>query len=207
MRDSYIPDSICGNQACDPFHVLSRRFVEAVDFAIRAHGDQTRKGGDVPYVSHLLAVAALIFEAGGDEDMAIAGLLHDALEDTATTSTDIESRFGRRVASIVEGCTDTEENPKPRWRPRKERYLTHLRAPETTLDVLIVSRADKLHNAQSMLREVRELGAGFWTRFNAGAAEQLWYLGELIDVFTERLPGPMTDELRRTRDALAAEVA
>jgi (p)ppGpp synthase/HD superfamily hydrolase len=186
--------------------VLSARFVEAVDFAIRAHGAQRRKGGDIPYVSHLLAVAALVLEAGGDEDMAVAGLLHDALEDTAATSAEIETAFGPRVAAIVEGCTDTEENPKPPWRPRKERYLAHLRAPETPVDVLVVSRADKLHNAQTMLRDVRQLGPGFWSRFNAGVDEQLWYLGELVDVFTERLPGPMTDELRRIRDALAAEI-
>ena len=186
---------------------MTSRFADALAFALRVHGSQTRKGGDVPYVSHLLAVAALVLEAGGDEDLAIAGLLHDSLEDTPTTAAEIEAAFGSRVAGIVEGCTDTEEHPKPPWRPRKERYLAQLRAPETPVEVLVVSRADKLHNAQSMLREVREMGAGFWSRFNAGADEQLWYLGELVDIFTERLPGPMTDELRRTRDALAAEVA
>lgn len=186
--------------------MLSGRFVEAVDFAIRAHGEQRRKGGGVPYVAHLLAVAALVLEAGGDEDMAVAGLLHDALEDTAATSAEIEAAFGRRVAAIVKGCTDTEENPKPPWRPRKERYLEHLRAPQTPVDVLVVSRADKLHNAQSMLRDVLQLGPSFWDRFNAGVDEQLWYLGELVAVFSDRLPGPMTEELRRNRDALAAEV-
>jgi (p)ppGpp synthase/HD superfamily hydrolase len=186
---------------------MTPRLADALAFAVRAHGSQTRKGGDVPYVSHLLAVAALVLEAGGDEDMAIAGLLHDSLEDTPTTSAEIEAAFGRRVAAIVEGCTDTQEKPKPLWRPRKERYLAHLRAPETPADVLVVSRADKLHNAQSMLRDVRHVGAGFWSRFNAGVDEQLWYLGELVDIFAERLPGPMTDELRRTRDALAAEMA
>ncbi len=184
---------------------MTPRLADALAFAMRAHGTQTRKGGDVPYVSHLLAVAGLVLEAGGDEDMAIAGLLHDSLEDTTTTSAQIEAAFGRRVAALVEGCTDTEEDPKPPWRPRKERYLAHLGVAPA--EVLVVSRADKLHNAQSMLRELRHIGPGFWSRFNAGVDDQLWYLGALVDIFTERLPGPMTDELRRTRDALAAEVA
>lgn len=162
-----------------------------------AHGGQTRKGTDIPYVSHLLAVASLVLEAGGDEDMAIAGLLHDTIEDTAVTAEDITSRFGPRVASIVEGCTDTDETPKPPWRPRKERYLAHLRSPETPAEVLVVSRADKLHNARTMLLDHRALGDAFWSRFNAGVEDQRWYLSSLVDVFTERLPGPMTDELRR----------
>lgn len=168
-----------------------------------AHGGQTRKGTEVPYLSHLLAVASLVLEAGGDEDMAIAGLLHDTIEDTAVTSEDIASRFGPRVASIVEGCTDTDEMPKPPWRPRKERYLAHLRSPETPAEVLVVSRADKLHNARTMLLDHRALGDEFWSRFNAGVEDQRWYLSSLVDVFTERLPGPMTDELRRVRDELA----
>ena len=183
------------------------RFVDGLAFAMEAHGGQTRKGGNVPYVSHLLAVASLVLEAGGDEDMAIAGLLHDTIEDTRVTAGDIEASFGSRVAAIVEGCTDTAENPKPPWRPRKERYLEHLRAPGTSVDVLTVSRADKLHNARTMLLDARELGEAFWSRFNADVDEQLWYLSSLVDIFTDRFPGPMTDELRRVRDALAAEVA
>ena len=187
--------------------LLTPRFVEALAFAMTAHGDQTRKGSDVPYIAHLLGVASLVLEAGGDEDMAIAGLLHDTVEDTEATARDIEASFGPRVAAIVEGCTDTDEIPKPPWRPRKERYLAHLRSPDTPVDVLVVSRADKLHNARSMLRDCRELGEGFWSRFNAEAEEQLWYLSSVVDVFTDRLPGPMTDELRRIHDDLAAEVA
>ena len=186
---------------------LTPRFVDALAFAMEAHGGQTRKGGDIPYVSHLLGVASLVLEAGGDEDMAIAGLLHDTIEDTKVTARDIEASFGPRVAAIVEGCTDTAENPKPPWRSRKERYLDHLRAPDTSVDVLTVSRADKLHNARSMLLDYRQLGAAFWSRFNADVEEQLWYLSSLVDIFTARLPGPMTDELRRVRDALAADLA
>ena len=183
--------------------MLSPRFADAVIFALAAHGDQTRKGTDIPYITHLLAVASLVLEAGGDEDMAIAGLLHDTIEDTATTAADIEAAFGPRVAAIVEGCTDTDETPKPPWRGRKERYLAHLRSPDTPLEVLVVSRADKLHNARTMLLDYRALGDAFWSRFNAGVDEQRWYLSSVVDVLTERLPGPMTDELRRVRDELA----
>jgi (p)ppGpp synthase/HD superfamily hydrolase len=170
-----------------------------------AHGDQTRKGGDIPYVSHLLGVAALVLEAGGDEDMAIAGLLHDTIEDTATTAADVEDRFGRRVAFIVVGCTDTDEFPKPPWRMRKERYIAHLAAPTTPADVLAVSLADKLHNARSMLADYRHYGEEVSRRFNANPAEQLWYYQTLAGIFQARIPGPMTDELRHTVDQLREE--
>jgi len=187
--------------------LLTPRFVDALAFAMAAHGDQTRKGGDIPYVSHLLGVASLVLEAGGDEDMAIAGLLHDTIEDTDTTAADIEDRFGPRVAAIVAGCTDTDEHPKPPWRARKELYLAHLRSPGTPPEVLTVSRADKLHNARGMVLDYRARGEVFWSPFNAGVEEQLWYLSSLVDIFSDRLPGPMTDELRRVRDQLAAEAA
>ena len=187
--------------------VLSSRFVEALAFAIGAHGDQPRKGGSVTYVAHLLGVASLVLEAGGDEDMAIAGLLHDTIEDTDTTAQEIEAEFGSRVAAIVEACTDADVRPKPPWRGRKERYLAHLRAPETPKEVLVVSRADKLHNARSMLQDYRDVGDGLWSRFKEGPEQQLWYYWTLADTFSERLPGPITDELRRVVEDLSAEVA
>ena len=137
------------------------RFVEAVAFAIKAHGDQRRKGGDIPYVAHLLGVSSLVLEAGGDEAMAIAGLLHDTLEDTDTTVDEVEAAFGPRVATIVEACTDAHEQPKPPWRERKERYLSHLRSADTPTDALVVSRADKLHNARAILMDFREVGDNF----------------------------------------------
>jgi GTP pyrophosphokinase len=186
--------------------VLSPRFVEGVDFAIRAHGDQRRKGGPVPYVAHLLAVASLVLEAGGDEDMAIAGLLHDTIEDTDVTAGDVEAAFGPRVAGIVEGCSDSPGGDKAPWRERKEAYLAHLRAPDTSTDVLVVSRADKLHNARSMLQDHRARVAGLAHRFNAGPQEQRWYYETLADILSERLPGPMTDELRRTVEGLSVEL-
>ena len=186
---------------------LSYRFVDAVAFAIKAHGDQSRKGGTVPYVAHLLGVASLVLEAGGDEEMAIAGLLHDTIEDTDTSAEEIAAAFGRRVATIVEGCTDTDVMPKPPWRARKERYIARLRAPETSTDVLVVSRADKLHNARSLLQDYRNIGDELWSRFNEGPEQQLWYYRTLTDIFTQRIPGAMTDELRRVVDDLGAEVS
>ena len=155
--------------------MLSSRFVDALTFAIRAHGDQCRKGGTVTYVAHLLGVASLVLEAGGDEELAIAALLHDTIEDTGTTAEEIAAAFGPRVAGVVEGCTDTDVHPKPPWRARKERYIEHLRSPDTPTDVLVVSRADKLHNARSMLQDYRKIGDELWSRFSVGPDQQFWY--------------------------------
>jgi (p)ppGpp synthase/HD superfamily hydrolase len=189
-----------------PRPVLRARFVEAVAFAIRAHGDQCRKGGDIPYVAHLLGVASLVLEAGGDEDLAIAGLLHDTIEDTETTAQDLESVFGQRVAAIVEACTDANERPKPAWQERKERYLSHLRSCETPMEVLVVSRADKLHNARAILLDYRDVGEQLWGRFKEGPGQQLWYYRSLVNIFTQRLPGPMSDELSRVVSDLNDEL-
>jgi (p)ppGpp synthase/HD superfamily hydrolase len=184
--------------------VLSPRFVEAVNFAIQAHGYQRRKGGDVTYVAHLLAVASLVLEAGGDEELAIAGLLHDTIEDTDVTRERIEAAFGPRVATVVVGCSDSDGGEKAPWRERKERYLAHLGDPETSTDVLIVSRADKLHNARSMVQDYRAREEGLASRFNAGPEEQQWYYETLAGIFAERLPGSMTDELVRTVGELSS---
>ena len=186
--------------------MLSPRFTEALTFAIQAHGPQTRKGTEVPYVAHLLAVASLVLEAGGDEEMAIAGLLHDTIEDTDTTAAEIAAAFGPRVANIVESCTDTDESPKPPWHQRKERYITHLAAPTTPREVLVVSLADKLHNARSLLVDYRHVGEEVSRRFNAGPQDQIWYYQTLAGIFSARLPGAMTDELRRTVDELRIEL-
>ena len=186
---------------------LSSRFVDALAFAIKAHGHQARKGGDVTYVAHLLGVASLVLEAGGDEETAIAGLLHDCIEDTDTTAQEIEVAFGPRVAAIVEACTDAHVRPKPPWRDRKERYVAHLRSRATSTDVLVVSRADKLHNARAILHDYRDVGDKLWSRFKEGPEQQLWYYDTLTGIFAERLPGTMTDELRRVVDELRTEVA
>jgi len=177
---------------------LSGRFNEALVFAADLHADQLRKGMGIPYVSHLLAVASLVLEAGGDEDEAIAALLHDAVEDQGGQETleAIRSRFGERVADIVWGCTDTDEVPKPPWRARKEAYIRHLDLASRS--VLLVSNADKLHNARATLSDYREMGAALWDRFNASGEEILWYYRSLSDVFTRRRPSPLARELERT---------
>lgn len=177
---------------------LSTRFQEALAVAAQLHGDQIRKGTDIPYISHLLAVASIVLDNGADEDVAIAALLHDAVEDQGGPSVreKIRSLFGDRVASIVDGCTDAEVTPKPPWRQRKEAYLTHLRGASES--VRLVSASDKLHNARAILGDYRELGDSLWARFNAGKEGVLWYYRSLVQVFraTGTTPG-LIDELDR----------
>ncbi len=167
--------------------MLGPRFPEALVYAERLHHGQCRKGTEVPYVSHLLAVAALVLESGGSEDEAIAALLHDALEDCPglTSSEDIARRFGPDVAATVEACSDTTVHPKPPWRERKKAYLKHLHE-EATASALRVTAADKLHNTAAMVRDYRREGEALWQRFNAGPEDQLWYLREVADVLSER---------------------
>jgi (p)ppGpp synthase/HD superfamily hydrolase len=174
---------------------LTQRFKDALDYALELHGDQQRKGSDTPYVAHLLAVASLVLEDGGDEEQAIAALLHDAPEDQGGLETleAIRQRFGERVANIVHGCTDTYETPKPPWRQRKESYLEHLRiAPE---EVRRVSLADKLHNARSILTDLLRCGEDVWVRFNGGKDGTLWYYHSLLIVFRSLSDSPLVTEL------------
>jgi (p)ppGpp synthase/HD superfamily hydrolase len=156
---------------------LGRRFADAVAYAAELHARQSRKGsGGVPYVSHLLAVAGLVLEDGGDEDEAIAALLHDGPEDQGGEATlaAIRRRFGDTVADIVEACSDTFETPKPPWRARKERYVAHLKKASPALRR--VAAADKLHNLVSLLAEVRAEGAGAFDRFKTSTpSDQVWY--------------------------------
>ncbi|WP_119313948.1 HD domain-containing protein, partial [Calidithermus terrae] len=148
--------------------MLSERFKDALGLAFELHMGQRRKGTDVPYLAHLLAVSAIVLEHGGGEDEAIAALLHDAAEDQGGRETleRIRRRFGERVAAVVEGCTDAWEEPKPPWRGRKEAYLAHL--PGADAATRLVSCADKLHNARAVLADYRRLGEGLWARFQGG---------------------------------------
>ena len=159
------------------------KFEEALVYAADAHRDQVRKGTGIPYVTHLLAVAAIVGENGGTEDEVIAALLHDAPEDAGGEErlTDIRSRFGEEVAGIVAGCTDTYEDPKPPWQERKEAYIAHL--VEAPPSVRLVSAADKLHNARSILRDLRAEGEAVWRRFTGTKEETLWYYRALVDAF------------------------
>ncbi len=185
---------------------LGKRFEEALAFAAEKHRTQVRKGSGVPYIGHLLGVCSLVIEDGGDEDEAIAALLHDAAEDQGGEKTlaEIRDRFGDAVADIVLACSDTLEEPKPKWRARKEAYLEHLEhQPEP---VLHVSLADKLFNARAILRDYLLVGEELWTRFKSGRDGQLWYYRELADVFARLLPGRMSSELTEVVHALEQTV-
>jgi (p)ppGpp synthase/HD superfamily hydrolase len=166
--------------------VITPRYADAVAYACELHRTQVRKGSGTPYAAHLLSVSALVLEHGGDEDEAIAALLHDAVEDQGGLPllAAIEARYGPRVAEIVRACSDSlveDGAAKAPWRERKEQYLAHLaEAPE---DVALVSAADKLHNARAIVADLRDHGAALWSRFNASdPAEQLWYYESLAAV-------------------------
>ena len=165
-------------------------------YAFDAHASQVRKGTDVPYIAHLLGVASLVLEDGGGEDEAIAALLHDAVEDQGGGARlkDIERRFGKGVAEIVAGCSDTDLTPKPPWRQRKEAYLKHLETAPP--EVVRVSLADKLYNARAIVFDYRRLGEELWSRFDPGA-DQLWYYRSLLGVYRRVSDSPLVDELAR----------
>ena len=177
--------------------ILSDRFENALVYAFQLHQMQVRKGSSVPYIAHLIAVTALVLEDGGDEDEAIAALLHDAAEDHGGLKTleEIRIRFGDRVAGIVDGCTDTYENPKPSWQERKNAYLEKLLSAPP--DILRVSVADKLHNARSLLFDLRRFGEETWSRFNGGKSGTLWYYNQLLKVYQVITPTSMVEEFAR----------
>src|SRR5512139_2838259 len=177
---------------------FSPRFDQALVYAHQLHARQTRKGTTIPYIGHLLAVTAIVIENGGTEDEVIAALLHDAIEDAGGDPIRqvIRDRYGDKVLAIVEGCTDTDQTPKPPWRARKEDYLAHL--SEASPSVLLVSLADKIHNAGSILRDLRNEGDSVWLRFTGGKDGSLWYYRALVAAFRAR--GQFTtlvDELDR----------
>jgi len=186
--------------------MLSDRFGDALKFAEAAHRTQRRKGTDIPYVAHLLAVAAIALEHGGDEDQAIAALLHDAVEDQGGRAMEARLRagFGDRVADIVMHCTDAEVVPKPPWRARKEAYVAGL--AHTPPEALLVSMADKLHNAQSILADHAEIGEDLWARFKGGRDGTLWYYRALSDAYAARAPQGATARLAARLAATVAEL-
>ena len=143
------------------------RLAQGVALALDLHATQTRKGTDTPYISHLLGVAGLVLEYGGEEDQAIAAMLHDAIEDQgAQHEPVIAERFGSVVARIVRGCTDADTLPKPPWHERKQTYIDHLALADA--DVLLVSAADKLHNARAICADLKLYGAAVFDRFKGG---------------------------------------
>jgi (p)ppGpp synthase/HD superfamily hydrolase len=189
--------------------LLTWRFTLAFELASGLHNAQTRKGTRVPYIGHLMAVCALVLDAGGDEDQAIAALLHDAVEDQGGLATlqTIRQIFGSRVAEAVESCSDSvvsDPAQKLPWRERKEKYLAHF--PDASADALIVSAADKLHNARAILSDYRQVGEELWSRFKVGKQEQLWYYAALVNAFRKtEAPKILVDELERVVVQLRSE--
>ena len=187
------------------FHV---DFEQALAFATRLHAKQVRKETDIPYISHLIGGAGLVLENDGDRDQAIAALLHDSIEDCGVDypggvdalKERIREDFGDKVLAIVEGCTDAETIPKPPWRERKERYIAHLEdAPD---EVLLVSCADKLHNARAIVADLRVMGDALFDRFTGGRDGTLWYYTSLAEVFGRRGPKHLAAELKRTVETM-----
>ena len=198
--------------------MLTTTYEEALILAAELHRTQKRKGSEIPYLSHLMSVSALVLENGGTEEEAIAGLLHDAIEGAKDgpaaerVRTEIGDRFGVAVLSIVEACTDADagekavenqqdiEERRRRWRIRKERYIEHLETAPGP--VLLVSACDKVHNARAIVRDVQVGGRGIFGRFLGGEVGTLWYYGALAEAFEGRVPndpriGWLADELAR----------
>ena len=173
------------------------KFEDALIYATQLHRDQTRKGSEVPYITHLLTVAAIVGENNGTENEVVAALLHDAPEDRGGKDRleDIRVRYGDEVAEIVDGCTDTYEDPKPEWRPRKEAYVAHV--AEAPPSVRLVSAADKLHNARSILADLRAVGNELWDRFTGGREGTLWYYRALVEAYADVGSNPIVKELDR----------
>jgi (p)ppGpp synthase/HD superfamily hydrolase len=189
-----------------PTAVLTARFADAVRWASVLHADQSRKGTQIAYVSHLLAVASLVLEDGGTEEEAIAGLLHDAIEDCHVSEAEIRARYGGPVAEIVVACSE-ERPPGATWDQRKRDYLTHLGDPALSAGALRVTSADKLHNARAILSDLHRNGSSVWDRFNAGVSDQAWYYTEMARVLTARAPDSrLTQELQRVVDQLVAQI-
>jgi (p)ppGpp synthase/HD superfamily hydrolase len=177
--------------------VITQRFHAALTLALDVHRLQFRKGTRIPYASHLLAVVALVLEHGGTEDQAIAALLHDAVEDQGGPALQqrIWQQFGPGVARLVESLTDADETPKPPWRARKERYVARLaHAPEAAL---LVDLACKVHNARTILADLRAEGSVAWERTGGGREGSLWYYRALADAIGARDDGRLVRELRR----------
>jgi (p)ppGpp synthase/HD superfamily hydrolase len=174
---------------------LGVRLQRAFRYAAKKHEGQARKQTAVPYLSHLMAVASLVLEAGGDEDMAIAALLHDVVEDCGGMPRlrEIRRQFGARVARIVEGCTDSFVDPKPEWIERKKEYLREVKRADA--ETRLVSASDKLHNVRTILADYRKDGEAIWARFNGKKEGTLWYYRALSDEYQRRNQNRIAREL------------
>jgi (p)ppGpp synthase/HD superfamily hydrolase len=185
--------------------VLGERFRHALHEALRRHATQTRKGTEIPYAAHLLSTAALVLQFGGDEDQAIAALLHDAAEDAGgrTTVDELRRMFGGPVADMVEGCTDTLDDPKPPWRPRKEAYIAHLQGEKAA--ALLVSACDKLDNARAIVADLRREGPGTLDRFSGGR-DTVWYYRAITSALSAAGRGTRVEDVVRELEPVVSEM-
>ena len=181
--------------------LLGERFVEALAYAARLHRGQRRKVTGVPYISHLLAVAALVIEDGGCEDCVIAALLHDAAEDQGGMATlaVIRARFGEQVADWVCACTAKPLQPGEDWRSHKQAYLAQVRAAPLAVQRIVL--ADKLHNGRSLLTNLSLVGPDMWKEFSGESADVVWFYGKCCELF-EGL-GEMGKQIRVIQRSLA----
>jgi GTP pyrophosphokinase len=179
----------------------SPRIADALAFVAEAFRHQMRKGSNIPYLTHLLAVMVLVAEHGGDEDQMLAALLHDYLEDIEGSSAhEIEARFGARVAELVIALSDTVVRPKPPWEERKRAYLATLSTKPP--DLKLISAADKLHNARSLIRDYAVLGDALWDRFTATREQTLWYYRSVVVALATGWQHALLRELELTVDEL-----
>lgn len=190
---------------------LTKRFTEATSYAIEMHKDQSRKATSITYISHPFGVASLILEAGFDEDLAIAGLLHDVAEDCGGEPrlVEINSKFGSRVERIVRGCSDSlTENPEKKepWRERKTKHISHLQDADE--DILIVTAADKAHNARSIATDLQIHGSSTWVRFNANSPKDIiWYYESIYGILNGReISRALLTPLRQSIDLMSVKL-
>lgn len=188
-------------------HPFSRKFLQALQYAARIHARQIRKKTNRPYIGHLMSVASIVIEYGGDEEMAIAALLHDAVEDQGGLPRlrEIRKKFGKRVADIVDGCTDSYVQPKPPWLERKRAYVA--RVSKEPRDARVVSAADKLSNVRETLHDLRAQGDAVFERFAGKKEGTLWYYRTLVGEFRKAGSHPVVEELARTVDELESIAA
>lgn len=189
---------------------MSERFDRALVYASEKHREQARKSSDVPYIAHLLAVASAVLEAGADEDTAIGALLHDVVEDQggAQLFPEIEQRFGPKVREIVAALSDSvtaKGERKADWRTRKQAYLAAL--PQHSAEARLVSLADKLHNARSIIRELKRQGPKAFDYFEGKKGGTLWYYSQLRDIFRDTTPQSLFNEFSEAVDEMMARAA
>ena len=164
----------------------------ALKTAAKVHEKQYRKGTDIPYITHPVAVGMILMKAGYSEELVAAGILHDTVEDTELSLQDIEQLFGRNIAQIVEGCSEPDKSLS--WEDRKKQTIEYLRtAPE---EIRVVACADKLHNIRSIASDIEQFGEQVWGRFKRGKEQQEWYYTHVIESLGLQSNFQLLDELK-----------